>query len=602
MSSAFGLRSIEIETYARGTQSSDSKFRASPDPHNVTVMGASGGWRADISLREEDDRRGLDEAIECGHVLCVIGDVQEVNADPASAPYANAIIIAIDPRTSSITLTTSLTGLPPLFVLRRDSGVTLSAPFLPTTSRGSLRPDLDGIADTLRWGHPLDGRTLFADLHAVSSYATVTVSADGSLNTAQTVRWPNLEEMSSLTREEIVREQVAAFANAAGRINVTDAFMSLSGGLDSRTALVALLRHGYRVPCVTMAGSPANLDVQLAKAFCKAYGLEHYTVLFDAAFRRQTPELLVRSAELTGGVSCLSQTADLFLYQSVPASFAARISGNLGNQVGRGGFESLSAYQPRPEVFSPEVRQRLLARPVAPWFIPRLAGENYGEVLFGQEVHFWSIANYVVGSSCVPQLLPYADRWLMQLSRAGFARDSGPQQPTWKTLRARDLRHRLVGTPKVLSFQRQLLIENDLQGRDIPLNWGWRAAGGRSVRWSLLAMLSAADAAMIKVGGKGGVLRPAARWLSARLDHRSALVDWPNVIKTQLRALTLDAFASRQVREAGIFELSALDAMLQEHFSGAADHHQTVSRSLEIALGVSCRSAPAGKPYVQSAS
>src|SRR4029077_20337538 len=159
-------------------------------------------------------------------------------------------------------------------------------------------------------------------------------------------------------------------------------------------------------------------------------------------FYRRSPQLLLRSADLTGGVSCLSQTADLFLYESMPASFTARISGNLGNQVGRGGVESLSAYQPSPEVFSPEVRERLAARQLSPCFIPRLADEeDYGRTLFGQEVPYWSIANYVVGSSHAYQLTPYADRHLMNLSRAAFTRDTELQHPTWKVLRARDLRH-----------------------------------------------------------------------------------------------------------------------------------------------------------------
>ena len=403
---------------------------------------------------------------------------------------------------------------------------------------------MDGVADTLRWGHPLDGRTLFANVRLVSANSTVTVSAASAVAIAPR-EWSNLQEFSSLTPAEIVREQVAAFAQAAGRLQTVNAFMSLSGGLDSRTSLVALLSHGHRLPCVTMAGSPDSLDVRLAKAFCEAHGLNHDTVLLGGEFYRRSPELLIRSAHLTGGVSCLSQTADLFLYESMPASFTARISGNLGNQVGRGGVESLSAYQPSPEVFSPEVRERLAARPLSPWFIPRLAGEDYGRTLFGQEVPYWSIANYVVGSSRAYQLTPYADRHLMNLSRAAFTRDTELQHPTWKVLRARDLRHRLAGTPRALSFQRQFLVQNDLQARRIPLNWGWRARGRPVSRMELTAMASAADAGFIKLGGKSKLVRPAARWFSSKLGHRSALVDWPFVIRTHLRELAMDTFASR---------------------------------------------------------
>jgi hypothetical protein len=102
-------------------------------------------------------------------------------------------------------------------------------------------------------------------------------------------------------------------------------------------------------------------------------------------------------------------------------------------------------------------------------------------------------------------------------------------------------------------------------------------------------MASAADAGFIKLGGKSKLLRPVASWFSSKLSHRSALVDWPFVIKHHLRELAMDTFASQRVRHAGVFDTPALDAVLRQHFSGIADHHNTVARSLEIALGVSVR-------------
>jgi asparagine synthetase B (glutamine-hydrolysing) len=580
------VRRLEISVHSAAPGVSGPSIKAHGDPLNVALQCASGTWRVDVSLCASSAQPLVAQAVEAGSVVCVVGDADEVRGHPSST-YANATTIVLDLKNSTVRLATSLTGLPPVFVFRRDSRVSISCPFLPEAARGSLEADLDGVADTLRWGHPLDGRTLFANLQVVSSNSTATVGSDGAVCMAPGEPWPSLEEFSSLTRAEIVRAQVAAFAEAAGRIRPDNAFMSLSGGLDSRTSLVALLSHGHRPPCATMAGSPDNLDVCLAKAFCEAYGLPHHTVLFGAEFYRRAPELLMRSADLTGGVSCLSQIADLFLYESMPTSFTARVSGNLGNQVGRGGVESLSAYQPSTEVFSREVRARLLSRPVSPWFIPRLGGDDYGKALFGQEVHFWSVANYVAGSSHAAQLTPYADRRLMHLSRAAFARDSELRHPTWKLLRARDLRHRLAGTPKELSFQRQFLAQRDRQASHIPVNWGWRAAGGRSLGWSMTAMASAADAGLIKLGNKSKLLRPAARWASSLLGHRSALADWPRIIRTHLRELALDTFSSQRVRQAGIFDPAALDKMLNEHFSGIRDHQYTVSCSLEIALGIS---------------
>lgn len=591
------LRRLEISILADNPRAAGASVEPAFGPLDFRLTCGNGTWRADLRLRRSSDRALLSEAIATGSLACVVGDADEVAALQPSSPAANACLIRLDLKNSTIRVSTSLTGLPPLFVFRNGLELTLSSPFLPESARGALAPDFDGVADTLRWGHPLDGRTLFANVRIARSHSTVLVAADGTIEVGSSAPWPGLQDLAFLSREEIIRAQITAFAEAAGRIRTDNAFMSLSGGLDSRTSLVALLSHGHPLPCVTMAGSPQSLDVRLAKAFCDAYGLEHRAVLLGEEFYRRCPELLVRSAELTGGVSCLSQTVDLFLYESMPASFTTRISGNLGNQVGRGGVESLSAYQPNPDIFSGAIRERLLARPLAPWFIPRITSENYGETIFGQEVHYWSIANYVAGSSSAYQLTPYADFRLMQLARAAFARDRELLHPTWKKLRARDLRHRFAGTPRSRSFQRQFLIQHDRKARHVPLNWGWRAGGGWSVGWGMTAMASAADAALTKLNSRSRLLGPTASWLSAKLDHRSALVDWRRVIRTRLRELALDTFTTRQVRQSGLFDPPTLDRVLSQHFSGNVDHQFTVSRALEIGLGLSVRqSSPGNRP------
>jgi hypothetical protein len=580
------IQSIEI-SIQDGLHGGGSTYTPGTAAEDVVVTNPSGGWRAAVRLVRASERELLAREIATGLASLVVGDVDEVGA--ASAPYVNATVVRMDMRAGTITANTSLTGLPPLFLYRRNGHASLSSPFLPRAASGALTPDLDGVADTLRWGHPIDGRTLFADLQVVLANAAVTAHSDGSLTTTPPVVWPDVAEFSRLTRAEIVAEQVAAFANAAKRFSTSGAFVSLSGGLDSRTSLVALLSQSLRPTCVTMAGSPANLDARLAEAVCKACGLEHQTVLLDASFVNRVPELVMKTATLTGGISCLSQTADLFLYEQLAGRFNTRISGNLGNQVGRGGVESLSAYRPDPTVFARGIRERLGLRPLKPWFIERLAND-YGAVLFGQEVHFWSIPNYVVGSAHARQFTPYADRRLLELSRAAFTRDPRLCPPTWETLRARDLRHRLRGTEKALSFQREFLARSGGVIERVPLNWGWRAAGGWSPQWRARAMLSAADAAMTKFSAKPG-LGPFARWIGSKLGHRSSLVDWPSVLKTRMREVTHDTFGAAIVRQSGIFDMAGVDRMLAEHFHGKVDHHATVSRCLEIALGVLCRSA-----------
>jgi hypothetical protein len=585
-----GVRRLEITRNPDPSLAAGITVPSDQQSLDVTVISANKVWRAQIGLHRVSDRRTLAGAPADTPLECVIGDVNEVTVASDGPPYVNATLIKLSWRSSKAWVSSSLTGLPPVFVFRAAEGSCVSCPFFPENARGSLEPDPDGIADTLRWGHPIDGRTLFVNLTAVAANSVVAISSTFDLAVQASEAWPDAS-FSSLSREDIVHEQAITFGKAAARLDTEGAFVSLSGGLDSRTSLVALLSHGRRVPCITMAGSPDSLDARLAGAYCRVQGLPHHTVLLDEHFEKRVPDLLMRSAELTGGVACLMQTADLFLNENLPAALSTRISGNLGNQVGRGGVESLSVYQPIAEVFSSTIRERLAQRPLTPWFIPRLAERDYGETLFGQEVPFWSIPNYVVGSSRALQLTPYADRHLLLLSRAAFARDSELRQPSRKILRKRDVRHRILGTPRTLSFQRQFIAQHDQLGRNVPLNWGWRAGGGSSFRWRWYALGSAADAAMIKLGGRPGPLIALAKWASGQLGHRSALVDWPGLLKGRLREMALDTVTARSVREAGVFDYGALGAMMKRHFAGRDDCHLTAIRAFELALGISARAS-----------
>jgi hypothetical protein len=587
------IRRFELTQTAQPAAQSGVSANSLPERGCVTLTVARSDWQAAVTLFEPQDLRIMAAAAIVGNQLTlVVGDRNEVLSRPRASHFTNAAVVTLDFSKSSIKVSTSITGLPPVFVFHGQRHACVSSPFIPEMARGLLDPDPDGIADFLRWGHPIDGRTLFSQLTVVLSNHVVELKAACGPETTACPPWTTAE-FSGLTRDDIIRREMDTFGASARRMDHRRAFVSLSGGLDSRTSLVALLGQSDKVPCVTMAGSRSNLDLRLAEAYCRERDLPHTAVFLGKHFDERLRQLVMESADLTGGVACLGQTVDLHLYDSIDSRLTARISGNLGNQVGRGGVESLSVYQPAAEVFSAEIQDRLTARPLVPWFIPRLAGSDYAEALFGQEVHFWSIPNYVVGSSRALQLSPYADLELFSLARAGFALDSELSQPTRALLRSRDVRHRMSGIPRETSFQRQFLAERDPIARHVPLNWGWRAAGQPSVRWRIAAAASAADAAMTKMAGSPGRLRPLARWVSARLDHRSSLVDWRRLLHTQLRDLAMDVVRSLPVRQAAVFDQARIDRLMTSYFKGNDSAHVTVLRALELSLGIVARARSA---------
>ncbi len=508
----------------------------------------------------------------------LIGDESQLESTELMECYANLLQVDIDLRLGCVQCATSLIGLPPLFILETPRGRALAAPLRPDRAHGLGlgRLDPEGVADVLRWGHPIDHRTLCCELRLAPPGSRVILGDAGvQIEPLALAAW----DFTSRTADPatVVEQQIAAFARAAGRIDTRAAFMSLSGGLDSRAVAAAMLGANRSVPCVTLALARSSLDARLAAAFCKAHGIEHSIILTGDGMRRGLADRVVRAADLTLGVAALSQSVDLYLYEQMGSNFRSRISGNLGNQVGRGGVESVSASVHPAEGFSTELRRALDARPARPWYVARMRARGFARTLFTEEVNYWSIPNYVLGSAYAVQLTPYADRRLIHLAAELFACLDELRTPTARNIRQRDLRHRLAGPPVKQSFQRSFLRNSAARPDNVAINWGWLARGGWSARWALAALPTIASAGVSKLA------LPAIRGLRRALPP-FGLADWPALLKEDLRELTNDCFMSEAVRTSGLFDHASMGRLLDRHFRGIEPHYETVARVLEIGL------------------
>lgn len=578
------VKSVEV-TVSRAPETA-----APPDGQRVWLSDPTRRLHAAIEPApwDPESETRLKKAAASGVLRLVIGDYTEPGVSAKDGRCANAALVELDFPAARARATSSLVGLPPIALQRGAQASSFSCPLLPRT-RPTSAIDVEGIADTLRWGHPLDGRTMFREISIVPPLTVLTLSADGQPISEPAGQSPASPSYENLSQQQLFEAQITALLEAASRLPTTGAFLSLSGGLDSRTALVALLKSGREIPCVSMAGSPYALDARIARRFCESHGLAHQIVEFGDEYERRLPDLAVRSAALTGGVSCLSQTIDLYLYSKVPDSSRIRISGHLGNQVGRGGVESITAAGPSDSVFAEDLRTALRRRPMETWFIGRMAEKGYAPVLFEQEVHYWSVANYMLGSAHALQLSPYADVAVVEMAKTAISSDPRFSNPTAASIRQRDMRHRLFGPALRHSFQRATLARYDRSGDDVPINWGWRARGGPP-RWTPDAMRTAVDALACKLGRRVKFLKSPAARLSHALGRPSALVAWPELLHGPLRSLACDTLLSAKVAESGLFENKRLRQLLDQHFSGHTDHHTTIHKALEIALGIT--SAP----------
>jgi hypothetical protein len=572
------VKSLSAASLARHLPPVPEKATESTRPALLRLLSSTGRLEVLIEARDSRDLPALQAQADLGRLCVLIGDDAELESFNLGECYANLLQWDVDLRLGKVRCSTSAVGLPPVFLVESAQGKALAAPFRPDRAHGlSLGSiNVEAAADVLRWGHPINDRTLAANLRLAPVCASVSLSQNGlEIVPLATAVWDPRDGSADIA--SIVARQIAAFGRAASRLTYSSAFISLSGGLDSRAVAMAAVAAGHLAPCITLARDRRSLDFQLAAAFCKIYGLEHRVILTDAEFRRGLADRVVRSANLTLGVSALSQAVDLFLYEQLGNEFRGRISGNLGNQVGRGGVESMSASTHPNAVFSPELQHALQHRPTEPWYVERMRTRGFSRTLFTEEVNYWSIANYVLGSAHAVQLTPYADRHLIQLATQLFAAISELRSPTARSIRRRDLLHRLAGPPIGQSFQRSFLSKTDLQGRAVAINWGWLARGGWSPRWLLAALPTVASAGL-------GKLSPATQ-RALRVLPPFGLADWPILLQSDLRDLVHDCLASEAVRHSGLFDTERMPDLIERHFRGTEHHFGTVSRILELALG-----------------
>jgi hypothetical protein len=541
------------------------------------------GWRQWESGGVRVAYRPRDAApTSAGDVLpsLVLGDDAESDPGRPELNLAGGASIVWDHATQELVVRTSIVGLPPVYVLRTAGRVVLASDLFLLARAPGVRLTLDpeGLGDLARFGHPVEQRTLFRDVRLAAAGRTLFVSAGGSLRERTTWTMP---DAAPIARPEFIERQVASFTAALDRTSLAGTFLSLTAGLDTRAILAALAASRRLVPASTMTGRRRSLDARIAGRLCAAYGIEHTLVTFDERFTRDLPRCTELSSMLSGGVSSLRQAPEVFLYSAMGGRFVARLSGNLGNQVGRGGTEGVSLRGADLGVLGEGIR-------VAPateshWLLSKLSGDDHSRmtVILQREIPYSSTANYSIGSHFAAQQSPYASRDLIETLAHRPPLRSRPSGSGLQ-MRLRDLRHRFLGEPAAVSFQRRLVARVGGPVATVPVNWGWRPAGGVSLPGLVMGVATLAGMAARATGIDDGPLRRPLEWsgLPALHDfHESRR--W---LRDGLGEFVQDSLRSARVRSSGLFDAASLDKVLTEHLTGVRDHYATVTFALDVAL------------------
>lgn len=479
-----------IEQSIRGFSINLGPLRAEDRPQAKTLEGiiASNNTRIlrariEFSLTESHSSRS--QQIEGDYLL---GDGQDAGKSREEFLGHGALLTI---KGGQVSLRTSLTGLPPSFIYQDGLQTVIASSIdrIATTPGVRLSFDARGLAELAKIGKPINYRTLFQHLTIVPAGTVLQLSLAGGIRLIES--WQRSEDAPFTSWQDYIDAQEQALAAALRRMDLSRSFLSLTAGLDTRAILALLCRDGIDLPALTKSGSSNSLDAKRAKELCDAYNLSHKTVFLDGHFTAQFSQCAFEASYLSGGLTGFSEASEVYFYKNLGDAYTARLSGILGNQIGRSGTEGASMRDIPITILANDFLKIAESLPKRHWFETIANGEQLDPLrLIQQESLFASIANFCIGQRYVKQQTPYADRTviLQKLREPALANNS----MRCTAVRARDLKHRFLGDPRRTSFQRQLVARTGGPVDQNPINWGWRASGAISpsgMAFGILALL-----------------------------------------------------------------------------------------------------------------
>lgn len=498
---------------------------------------------------------------------------------------ASAVSVHWDPQRASVRVLSSIVGLPPVFV-HQESGTVIVASelrLIRAVMTSSAVIDRQAAVELFTIGYPIEHRTLLAGVTLMPAGHALTVTTQGQIDLTRA--WDLPPSQPTATWSSYVRLQVDAFRQSVQSLHLSKSVFSLTGGLDTRAILVALSEAKVRLPACTMSGAASlSLDARLARQLCHAYGLEHVLLPLDEQFLRNLPAYVVEASRFSGGLASLEQAHEVYFHRQLLGLGDRRLSGNLGNQVGRQGLEGVSMRNADTAVLHETLRMGRRHPADEHWLASDgvYAGYALYRLLIERECPFASVGNYSIGHHFMIQQSPYAARSLIEIGSMA-PRDCAGRQPFVRhRARLRDLRHRFLGESRQRSFQRQLIRTAGGPAAHCPINWGWRARGGISIKGLGLGALALIDAASSQALKPSNPVRQGLRTVRVAGTHE---IKQPRIwLNTILRDFVNDSLRTRRVRESGLFDFAIMVRLLDEHYRGARSHYATLVAALDLAL------------------
>ena len=269
--------------------------------------------------------------------------------------------------------------------------------------------------ELVKIGKPINHRTLFREIGIVPAGSLVTIS-EGRVQVKEGV-WQPQEAPGFNTSDDYLEAMVDAMQASIARMDLGRSFLSLTAGLDTRAILAVLAMQDKLLPAFTISGSSPTLDAMRARQLSKAYGFPHTLVSIDQCSEDKLPEYTVLASRYSGGLNSIEQAIELYFYELAGPGYTGRLSGNLGNQVGRSGTEGTGVRDAPTTSLGSFIDEYLQAWDNRHWFFKANPDKDLlsPHFIVPRENLFAQLGNYCIGHEFVTQQTPYADRTLIDL-------------------------------------------------------------------------------------------------------------------------------------------------------------------------------------------
>jgi asparagine synthase (glutamine-hydrolysing) len=288
----------------------ERSFRAAKE---VVLLDPEGSFRR-LDTRDGTEAWICDRGVQAS---------QDALAEPSRLRdvFGRYVLLVHDAGRHTLTIRTDRYGSIPFFRCEARGRLYLARHLraLTASGAGSPRVHLAALADLLAFGRTLGTRTLLENVEAVESGLT-TIDLDSGAERRERPWRPEallggdrvaFEDVEDLLVERFL-EGIEACVGGAKQVALT-----LSGGMDTRCILAALLAGGHRVSAyhVSVPGSRAE---RYAGRIAELCGIPFHRCRIDAGFAPRYLELLAEMVRETEGMRLAPQVEMLWLRDEIP--------------------------------------------------------------------------------------------------------------------------------------------------------------------------------------------------------------------------------------------------------------------------------------------